>query len=51
MLETVAALHKEGLEVKVAVILLDREQGGVRKLRDWGITAVRCVWVSVCIYA
>jgi uridine monophosphate synthetase len=40
VLETVAALQREGLEVRVAVILLDREQGGVKKLRDWGITAV-----------
>lgn len=41
ILETVASLEKEGIVVKMAVVLLDREQGAARNLKERGITAVR----------
>ena len=41
ILETVASLEKEGILVKMAVVLLDREQGADRNLRERGIIAIR----------
>ena len=41
VLETVAALEREGVAVEMAVVLLDREQGAARNLRERGITPVR----------
>ena len=41
ILETVASLEKEGIVVKMAVVLLDREQGADRNLRERGIMTIR----------
>ena len=41
VLETVASLEKEGIVVELAVVLLNREQGGERNLRERGITCIR----------
>ena len=51
MLETVASLQGAGLVVELVVVLLDREQGGERNLRDRGISVIRCVCMCVCVCA
>ena len=46
VMETVSVLKKEGMEVNMAVLLLDRQQGGKQNLKEKGITAYRCETMS-----